>query len=375
MAGIYIHIPFCKKACHYCDFHFSTSLTYKAGMLDAIRKEIVLRKSYLRGEAVETIYLGGGTPSLLYAGELTQIIDTIGNTHTVSPTAEITIEANPDDLDPARVRALRATDVNRFSIGIQSFFEEDLRWMNRAHTAQEGEDALKRVLDAGFTNITTDLIYGFPQLSPEKWTANMEKTIGFGIPHISAYAMTVEPKTPLASFITRGKEAPMNDLQSARQFTELMNVLRSAGFEHYEISNFALPGKRSKHNSNYWNGVPYLGIGPSAHSYNGDSRQWNVANNAKYMSSIAEGAIPREIEVLTVSNRINEYLMTALRKIEGIDLDHVSAAFGTPYSRLIEADLRQFTGNNWIIKSGMRFTLTDEGKLFADHIASEIMVE
>ncbi len=298
MAGIYLHIPFCKKACHYCDFHFSTSPVYKDQMVKALRNEIILRTAYTGTEVIETIYFGGGTPSVLSAEELGMLIHEITEYYPVSPSAEITLEANPDDLNPQKVKELRQTPVNRFSIGIQSFFEEDLKWMNRAHTAPEGHSSIKRVQDAGFENITADLIYGYPLLSDEKWKYNVRELIELQIPHISSYAMTVEPATALASFIQRGKQGPMNEAQSARQFEILMDELHSAGFEHYEISNFAKPGRHSRHNSNYWEGVNYIGIGPSAHSFNGDSRQWNVADNMKYIQALQGNKIPFEIEHL-----------------------------------------------------------------------------
>ena len=286
MPGIYLHIPFCKKACYYCDFHFSTSPLLKDKMVAALRQEIMLQKSYLGSQRIETIYFGGGTPSLLSADEIQLLLAVITDNFDTAEDAEITLEANPDDLNPQKVKELRQTLVNRFSIGIQSFYEEDLKWMNRAHTASEAESAVKRVQDAGFENITADLIYGYPLLSNPKWQNNIQKLLEFKIPHVSSYSMTVEPATALASFISKGKQQPMNESQSAEQLTILIEDLTTAGFEHYEISNFALPGRYSKHNSNYWKGVSYLGIGPSAHSFNGETRQWNIANNAKYIELI-----------------------------------------------------------------------------------------
>src|SRR5476651_2419435 len=313
MAGIYIHIPFCKQACHYCDFHFSTSLKYRDEMVQAIVKEIRLQMHYLNGETIETVYFGGGTPSLLNSGEINQVIDTITRLHHVATNAEITLEANPDDLDQQKVMALRQTPVNRFSIGIQSFFDEDLLWMNRAHRSDEAEASVKRTQDAGFENITADLIYGFPLLTDAKWQQNMAKLFALNVPHVSAYSLTVEPRTALASFIKNKKQAPVSDQQSAEQFLMLMAEMDKRGFEHYEISNFSKPGQYSRHNTNYWRGVKYLGIGPSAHSFNGDTRQWNIANNAKYLAGLTTGTIPAETETLTEENRLNEYIMTSLR--------------------------------------------------------------
>jgi oxygen-independent coproporphyrinogen-3 oxidase len=374
MAGIYLHIPFCKKACHYCDFHFSTSPQYKEPMLKALRHELFLRKNYLGNQAIETIYFGGGTPSLLSANELQVLLGEIVDQFDVSSNAEITIEANPDDLNPQRVKELRQTLINRFSIGIQSFFEEDLRWMNRAHSAIEAQSSIKRVQDAGFENITADLIYGYPLLSNPKWEHNIQELIQLHIPHISSYAMTVEPATALSTFIKKGEQKAMDEGQSAAQFLILMEQLKEAGFEHYEISNFAKPGSYSKHNSNYWEGVSYLGIGPSAHSFNGESRQWNISNNAKYIDQIQNGKIPSEIEVLTKENRINEYIMTSLRTSKGMDLNKIKDQFGSDYANEIKNNLEPLTEKNWILMNEELITLTTDGKLFADHIASELFI-
>ena len=265
---IYFHIPFCKQACHYCDFHFSTSLKYKEDMLAAMQQEIVKRAHYLEDKKVRSIYFGGGTPSILDAEDILQLIGTVEKHFEISSDAEITLEANPDDLTGDKVKALRNTPINRFSIGIQSFYEEDLRWMNRAHNAQEADSSIKRVQDAGFENITCDLIYGYPLLTDEKWKSNMQKLLDLDIPHISSYSMTVEKKTALAHFVKEGKTPAMSDAQSAEQMLMLIETLTSNGFEHYEISNFAKKGRYAKHNTNYWKGKHYLGIGPSAHSFN-----------------------------------------------------------------------------------------------------------
>ena len=375
MAGIYLHIPFCKQACHYCDFHFTTSLKYKDELLQAMHSELDLQQSYLGKQNIETIYFGGGTPSLIGATEIQKLIDKIMQIHTVKADAEITLEANPDDLDYATVRDLKHTTINRFSIGIQSFFEEDLLWMNRAHNAAEADSSVKRVQDAGFENITLDLIYGYPLLSDQKWRSNIKKVVDLSIPHVSAYAMTVEPKTALASFIAKGKQETMNESQSAAQYLELIESLSEAGFEHYETSNFAKPGCYSKHNTNYWKGVSYLGIGPSAHSFNGETRQWNVANNAKYIDGILNGNIPAEQEVLTTANRVNEYIMTSLRTKWGMNLNEIESRFGSDYKAQIEEDLQPFVEKNHIILENNVATLTSQGKLFADRISSELFVE
>lgn len=374
MAGIYLHIPFCKKACHYCDFHFSTSPQYKDQMLTALSQEITLRKNYLAGEQIETIYLGGGTPSLLSADEIQVLIGGITDLFEVSPTAEITLEANPDDLNPQKIRELRQTLINRFSIGVQSFFEEDLKWMNRAHTAGEAQNSIKRVQDAGFENITADLIYGYPLLSKPKWEHNIQQLIELHIPHISSYSMTVEPATALSAFIKKGDQKPMDEGQSAAQFYILMEQLTEAGFEHYEISNFSKPGLHSKHNSNYWEGVSYLGIGPSAHSFNGESRQWNISNNSNYIDQIGLKKIPAEIEILSTENRINEYIMTSLRTSKGMNLNRINERFGSDYSNEVRDSLEPFIDKNWITIKDQIVILTTDGKLFADYIASELFI-
>ena len=343
-------------------------------MLKALRQEINLRKKYLAEEKIETIYFGGGTPSLLSADELQVLIGEITDLFEVSSTAEITLEANPDDLNPQKVRELRQTLINRFSIGVQSFFEEDLQWMNRAHSAEEAQSSIKRVQDAGFENITADLIYGFPLLTKPKWEHNIQQIIELKIPHISSYSMTVEPATALSSFIKKGEQKPMDEGQSAAQFLILMEQLREAGFDHYEISNFAKPGLFSKHNSNYWEGVPYLGIGPSAHSFNGESRQWNISNNSKYVDQISLKKIPAEMEFLSTENRINEYIMTSLRTSKGMNLEKITERYGSDYANEVKNGLEPFADKNWITIKDQVVILTTDGKLFADHIASELFL-
>ncbi len=375
MAGIYLHIPFCKKACHYCDFHFSTSSQYKSEMLKAIAEEIKLRQRYTGKEIIQTIYFGGGTPSLLTANEINHLLDGIYQNFEVADGAEITLEANPDDLIPQNVKEYRQTPVNRFSIGVQSFYEEDLVWMNRAHNSREATSAVKRMQDAGFDNLTLDLIYGYPLLSAEKWEQNILQIQELNVPHLSAYSITVEPDTALASFISKGKQKPMDEAQSAAQFLYLMDQMAEAGFEHYEISNFAKPGKRSRHNSNYWKRVPYLGLGPSAHSFNGESRQWNVANNLKYIAAITAAKIPAEIEILTVANQVNEYIMTAIRTTEGLDLSYLSKAFGHDIAQKVEDGLPVLMEKGWLEQAGQSTVLTRTGKLYADHIASSLFID
>jgi len=371
MAGIYIHIPFCKQACHYCDFHFSTSLKYKGELLQALVKEIRLQKIYLDGETIGTIYFGGGTPSLLTGAEINLLINTITDLHTVASDAEITLEANPDDLDKNKVKALTQTPVNRLSIGLQSFFDDDLQWMNRAHRSAEAEASVKRAQDGGFENITVDLIYGYPLLTGQKWKFNLDKVFELQVPHVSAYSMTVEPRTALASFIKKKKEQPMNDEQSAEQFIYMMDAMQQQGFEQYEISNFCKPGDYSRHNSNYWKGVKYLGIGPSAHSFNGETRQWNVANNAKYTASLLSGEIPAETELLSETNRLNEYVMTSLRTIWGLELDKLNSIAKGSDSEVLKS-AQEFFDKGYIEQDGRIIRLTQAGKLYADHVAASL---
>ena len=375
MAGIYLHIPFCKKACHYCDFHFSTSWKYKKEMLEAIHKELRLQVGYLGDQRIETIYFGGGTPSVLEPEEIRGLTDEIGQLFPIGATPEITLEANPDDLNATKVKGLKQTGINRFSIGIQSFFEEDLRWMNRAHTAAEAESCIMRVQDAGFENITLDLIYGYPLLTNDKWISNINRVIALQVPHVSAYSMTVEPRTALASFIKKGKQSPMNDSQSVDQFQMLIEKLQDAGFEQYEISNFAKQGRYSKHNSNYWKGVHYLGVGPSAHSFNGETRQWNIANNAQYITSLAHGTLPAETELLSTRDRVNEYIMTSLRTVWGMNLNKIVVDYGYDYRHYIENALEEFLQKELVVNTDDIITLTSGGKLLADHIASELFVD
>lgn len=372
---IYFHIPFCKQACHYCDFHFSTSLQYKKEVLAAMKKEIALRAAYLEDKQVSSIYFGGGTPSILEADEIMELIDQVSQYFEIDNQAEITLEANPDDLDKNRVHALRQAAVNRFSIGIQSFYEEDLRWMNRAHNAEEALSSIKRVQDAGFENITCDLIYGFPLLTDQKWKNNMQQLIDLQVPHISSYSMTVERKTALDHMINKGKTPPLNEEQSAEQMLLLIGTLKNECYEQYEISNFAKPGKYAIHNSNYWKGKPYLGIGPSAHSFNKISRSWNLANNALYLKSLAVNNLPLETEILSKKDRFNEYIMTSLRTKWGVDPAYVKNNFGTEYLNDLMGQVKDFQQAGHILVSPEKIiTLSPTGKLLADQIASELFI-
>ena len=374
MAGIYIHIPFCKQACNYCDFHFSTSLQHVDEMTDAICKEILLKKSRISDQQIGSIYFGGGTPSLLPEKSLARIFDTLTSNFSISADAEITIETNPDDLDAKKIAQLRQLPVNRFSIGVQSFFNEDLVWMNRAHTSNEAETCIKRSQDAGFENLSIDLIYGFPLLTDEKWLSNINKAVSLQTPHISAYSLTVEPKTALAAAIKKGKQIPVNDEQSAAQFITLTDKLASAGFDHYEISNYSLPGRHAVHNTNYWRGIPYLGIGPSAHGFNGNVRYLNIANNAKYVQQLALDKLAETIEELDIYARFNEYIMTSLRTMWGTDLQKIGTEFGKIFLADTLKNIVPFLQRDWLKNENDRLILTPDGKLFADYIASELFL-
>lgn len=372
MAGIYIHIPFCKQACNYCDFHFSTSLQNKDAFLKALHKEIALQKNYLGTQKISTVYFGGGTPSLLEKDELLRIFDVIHKYFDVDPSAEITLEANPDDLKSKKIKELRDTPINRFSIGIQSFFDEDLKWMNRAHHAQEAVDAVKCVQDNGFENITIDLIYGIPTLTEHKWRNNLQIAFALGIKHISAYCLTVEPKTKLAYDIQAGKLKNVDEDQGADQFEIMLEAMQKNNFIQYEISNFCKEGFYSKHNSNYWLKEKYLGLGPSAHSYNGENRQWNISNNAEYIRSLEKGELNFELEKLSNEQRFNEYVLTSLRTIWGTDLKYIETQFGTDLLKHCVMEAEKYIGSAQLRDHENKLFLTDKGKLIADRIAGDL---
>ena len=372
MAGVYIHIPFCRQACHYCNFHFTTSLTRKNELIAALLKELDLRQNYLQNEAVETIYLGGGTPSLLEVSDLEKLLGSIWKNFSTSPSTEITLEANPDDISEEKIREWLDTGINRLSIGVQSFFEEDLLWMNRAHNAKQAKDSLELAC-RHFKNITVDLIYGTPMLTDNKWEKNVETILSYDIPHISCYALTVESKTALQKMIKLGKTEDVNPDKQSDQFLLLMRWLKDAGYEHYEISNFAKPGFRSGHNTSYWQGKKYLGIGPSAHSFDGVSRQWNISNNNTYIDSLKTNSLPFEKEILTAAQQLNEYIMTSLRTIEGIDVRVVEKKFGKKEKeRLLQSVKKYLENKKVVVSEAGNLVLTNEGKLLADGIASDL---
>ncbi|MNF47677.1 Oxygen-independent coproporphyrinogen-III oxidase 1 [compost metagenome] len=389
MSGIYIHIPFCKQACHYCDFHFSTSMKKKDEMVLALAKEIQMRKNEFENDpefsGVETIYFGGGTPSVLTSEEINFLIEAVYQNYTVIENPEITLEANPDDLTTLSHRAesrcnleersifeeYKSIGINRLSIGIQSFFEEDLKMMNRAHNATEAKKCLEEATKY-FDNISLDLIYGIPGMSNEKWKQNIETALSFGIPHISSYALTVEPKTALNKLIQTGKIAEPKDEVAQEHFAILVEMLEANEFVHYELSNFGKNNYFSKNNSAYWLGKKYIGIGPSAHSYDGVSRSWNVSNNSLYLKSIQEGKLPNEIETLSVADRYNEYIMTGLRTIWGVSLDRIEKEFGSKYLDYLNKQVQKFLSDGLVAIENNILKPTPKGKFLTDGIASDL---
>ena len=371
MAGIYIHIPFCKQACHYCDFHFSTSLKKKDEMVLAIAKEVVMRKNEFENDLIETIYFGGGTPSILQIADLRFLIDEVYKHYKVSENPEITIEANPDDLSENRIIELSNTRINRLSIGIQSFFEEDLQLMNRAHNSAEAKKCLE-IATRYFDNISVDLIYGTPGMSNERWSQNIQIALDLNIPHISSYALTVEPKTALHQFIKDGIIPQPDDAVAHEQFLILVDTLEKNKFIHYELSNFGKENYFSKNNSAYWLGKKYIGIGPSAHSYDGKNRSWNVSNNAMYLKSISENKLPSETEILSKTDRYNEYVMTGLRTIWGVSLSKIENEFGEKYGNYLMQNAQKHLDNAKLILENNVLRTTRKGKFFCDGIASDL---
>lgn len=371
MAGLYIHIPFCKHACHYCNFHFSTSLQLQPQLVNAINKELAIRADYVN-EPLESVYFGGGTPSLLTPLQLETLFNTIYKHFNVTANPEITLEANPDDLTPITLSTLNQLPINRLSIGVQSFFEEELQWMNRAHTASQAMRCITDAQDAGFSNLTIDLIYGSPTLTNAKWEANLQKVLDLGIQHLSAYCLTVEPKTALAYAIQTKQQPALNEEQAEAQFLQLLDCLEPAGFEQYEISNFAQHQQYAVHNTNYWRHKPYLGIGPSAHSYNLYTRSWNIANNRKYIQGIEAMTPDFETEVLTVDNQYNEYIMTALRTMWGIDRRLVDSQFGKIKLQQLEQAIQVFLEQEQVAQIDHHYKLTSAGKFRADGIAAAL---
>ena len=373
MAGLYLHIPFCKKACHYCNFHFSTNQKHKQEFIAALCKELQLRAKELKSAPLESIYFGGGTPSLLTLEDLNVIFQTIDVYYNVKPDAEITLEANPDDLTLEKIQAFASTPINRLSIGIQSFFDEDLQLMNRAHSAKEARRCIEMTTPY-FDNITIDLLYGMPQMSNERWKENLQIAFDLQLNHLSCYALTVEPKTALAHFIKTAQHPPMDDTVAAAHFQILVEETAKANLVHYEVCSFGKPNYFSKHNSNYWRGKPYLGVGPSAHSFDGEKRAWNVSNNVNYIKALAEEKLPRTEEVLTPKNRFNEYLMTGLRTIWGVSLVHIEKEFGQTFQIELLKNAQKHINAQTLVIDDDTLKTTAKGKFLCDGIASDLFI-
>ncbi len=374
MAGIYIHIPFCKQQCTYCDFHFSTTFeSYRSQMVNAIATELHTRIDYLEGRSIESIYFGGGTPSILNEQELSLLLTDIRANYQVNPEAEITLETNPDDITQEKLTTWKNAGVNRLSIGLQSFKAEDLEWMNRAHTADESRNCAALAKAHNFENLTVDLMYGLPNLSNEEWKNHVLQVIEMGVTHISAYCLTVEEKTVLNKWVQEGKIYPASENQQSEQFLLLVETLEEHGFEQYEISNFCRPGHEAVHNSNYWKGEWYIGVGPSAHSFNGTSRSWNIANNQKYMLRIAENEAFFETEILSKKDQYNELLLTGLRTKYGVSLKTLATLRVIPESTQLK--IGEFKTVGWMTEKNGVLALTKSGRLKADYIAAELFLD
>ena len=373
MAGIYIHIPFCKQACFYCDFHFSTSLKKKEDMIVALIKEIALRKEELGDTTIETIYFGGGTPSVLSTAEIKELIAAVYLNFEVVKNPEITLEANPDDLSEEKIIALSKSPINRLSIGVQSFFEKDLKLMNRAHNAAEAKKSLV-LATRYFENISLDLIYGIPGCTNEEWLANIKIALSFGIPHISSYALVVEPHTALKTMIEKGKIKNVDDAKTQEQFQILIRELAIGGFIQYEVSSFGKEGFFSKNNSSYWLGVAYLGIGPSAHSFDGKQRSWNIKNNTKYIKSIQENVLPIERETLSTTDQYNEFVMTGLRTIWGVSLEKIKDNFGKKYLDYLENQSKKHIEETLLFVENGTLKTGEKGRFLVDGIAADLFM-
>ena len=371
MSGIYLHIPFCRQACHYCDFHFAVSMKNKEAVIGAMKEEIRLQKDYLGGEVVRTIYLGGGTPSVLSPGELNSLLDEIDRNFKLS-LSEITLEANPDDLDTSRLKSFMEAGVNRLSIGVQSFHNKDLKSLNRSHDRSSALRSIENSREAGFTNINMDLIYGLPSSSLSEWEENLNLFGSLGLPHLSAYSLTYEDRTAFGSWLKKGVIHALDEELVIDEFRMLMSFMKDLGYEHYEISNFAKAGMHSVHNSSYWKGQKYLGIGPSAHSYNTVSRKWNVSNNSLYVKAIRSGQDFFEEEILSERDRFNEFLLTSLRTSAGLDLNQLDEAFGAERRKNLESELAGLIRAGLLEQNDGNFILSEKGKLVADKITSDL---
>lgn len=375
MAGLYIHIPFCKQACHYCDFHFSTQLSNKGNLIKALIKEIEIQKYYLKEEVIKTIYFGGGTPSILSEIEINSLLNSVRKNFAIDADAEVTLEANPDDLSKESLLNFKTAGINRLSIGIQSFDDGVLRFLNRAHNCTKATESVELAREVGFGNISIDLIYSIPGQSLEDWLRNIRYALSLSPEHISAYSLTIEDKTVFGNWAKKGKLIAMDEDPSATQFEVLMETLDANGFEQYEISNFCKPGFVSRHNSSYWNQESYLGVGPSAHSFNGSLRQSNVRNNSFYIKSIESGIIPSEVEILTRENKINETILISIRTSQGLELQQLKTRYDYDVPGLFKIKIDQMVGQELITVMDNRLILTKKGKLVADKIAYDLFVE
>ncbi len=378
MSGIYIHIPYCRQACHYCNFHFSVSHRNRKAFVDALMQEMSMQADFFRdiGEtgAINTVYLGGGTPSVLENDELRRLFDHLEKVFSIAGVSEVTLEANPDDLTREKLLFLRDTPINRLSIGVQSFHEEDLRYMNRSHTTVQAAASIERAQQLGFDRLTVDLIYGTPTMNDRQWEENLNRIVHMGIPHLSAYALTVEEKTALHYLIRQGRADDVSEEQSARQFELMCAVLADAGYAHYEVSNFGRPGHYGLHNLSYWTGRPYLGMGPSAHSYTGRRRLWNPANTSLYIQLIQKGELPASGETLSLEQACNEYVMTSLRTMWGCDLSRIRDQYGKSLARQVEQNAARHLQQGMLHRSDDHLLVTQQGKFFTDGIAADLFV-
>lgn len=372
MAGIYIHIPYCRQACRYCDFHFVVSVWQKKEILPYILKEVESRGEYLSGETIDSIYFGGGTPSVLEKGEIVSILESIKKNYTIGSEPEISFEANPEDLKKDYLKGLKEIGINRLSIGIQSFHNSDLELMHRIHSAEQAITCVKNAKEVGFDNISIDLIYGIPRQEAGVWEENLDTAFSLGIQHFSAYHLTYEAGTIFDHWVKKGRIKPIQEEDSIQQFKTLLKKAKENGFEHYEISNFSLPGFQSRHNSSYWHQEKYIGIGPSAHSFDGKSRRWNFKSNKKYSENISTGAEYFETEVLTEENQYNEFIMTNMRTMAGVSLATINERFGKDFENYFLIQARKFVENGSVKREGEIFRFSEEGIFISDHIISEI---
>ena len=375
MAGIYIHIPFCRQACHYCDFHFSTNISRKTEMVNAILDEISLQNNYLEGEIIRTIYFGGGTPSLLNSNEIEHLIKGIQSNFNISSDPEITLEANPDDLSTTKLSELNNAGINRLSIGVQSFYESHLSYLNRVHSRMEALDCIAKAQNKGFKNISIDLIYGIPHQDHSIWEKDLKTTIELEVPHISSYCLTIEEKTVFGNWLRKGIIKQVEDDYAAEQHEIMVDTFEHAGYEHYEVSNFSKPGMHSRHNSSYWKREKYLGVGPGAHSFNGRTRQYNIANNSIYLKSLKENRVPFSLEELTRVDAINEEILTRMRTKWGLGISYLKDKYNYDIMSDKKAMVDEMLGKDLIFKKDNILYLTKSGKLLADHIASELFID